>query len=89
MSNGSDSPLTVNRELLELTAVTVTLVPLAARLPVAWPLVPSWTLPSAIVDGVAVRTPDVLDPDPDNAMVSVGLELFDVSVSVPVELPVL
>ena len=39
-----------------LAAVTVTFAPLALRLPVAVPLVPATTLPTAVVAGVAVSS---------------------------------
>jgi hypothetical protein len=48
---GSESPLTVNAELFELTALTTTLAPLAVSVPVAIPLLPSATLPTPIVPG--------------------------------------
>jgi hypothetical protein len=84
---GSDKPLMANRELLELTAVTVTFAPLALRVPVAVALVPATTLPSAMGVGAAVNTPAVADPVPVKGMVSVGLEPFDVTVTLPLELP--
>lgn len=46
---GRESPLTVNSVLLELTALTMTLAPVALRVPAADPLLPSATLPMAIV----------------------------------------
>lgn len=83
---GSDKPLMANRELLELAAVTVTFAPLAVRVPEAVALVPATTLPSAIGVGAAVSTPAVADPVPAKGMVSVGLEPFDVTVTLPLAL---
>jgi len=50
--NGRESPLTVNAELFDITELTVTLLPLALNVPVAVPLLPSGTSPTAIVVGV-------------------------------------
>jgi hypothetical protein len=50
--SGRESPLTVNAELFDTTESTVTLLPLALNMPVAVPLLPSETLPTAIVVGV-------------------------------------
>jgi|SRR5215469_1229765 len=44
---GSENPLMVKAELFVLAAVTVTLAPLAVNLPVAVPLEPTVTFPSA------------------------------------------
>jgi hypothetical protein len=86
MITGSDKPLIANRELLELAAVTVTFVPLALRVPETVALVPATTLPSATGVGAAVKTPGVADPVPVNGMVRLGLEPFDVTVTVPLAL---
>lgn len=52
---GSDKPLTAKPELLLLTAVTVTLAPLALKLPEAVPLNPTKTSPAAKVAGDALN----------------------------------
>jgi len=52
MVTGSESPLTLNTELLVLAAVTVTLAPLAESVPLPVPLVPTVTLPMASVAGL-------------------------------------
>ena len=70
-----------------LAAVTVTLAPLALRLPEAVPLVPTTTLPAAKVDGVTVNCPTAAVPEPDRGMVSVGLDAFDVIITLPLALP--
>src|SRR5450631_1787268 len=87
MVTGSDRPLITKRELFELAAVTVTFAPLAVRVPVADPLVPATTLPTAIGEGVAVSTPAVADPVPVKGMVKLGLEPVDVTVTLPLALP--
>lgn len=48
---GSASPLIVNTELSELTELRVTLPPVAVSVPLAVPLLPSATLPTASVLG--------------------------------------
>ena len=68
---GSDSPLTLNSELLELAAVTVTLAPVAVRLPDPVALSPATTLPSVSVAGetpswASPDEPEPDDPEPDD-----------------------
>lgn len=52
MVAGRERPPMLNAELFVLAAVTVTLPPLAVKLPEAVPLCPTTTLPSARVAGV-------------------------------------
>jgi hypothetical protein len=81
---GKESPLTLNAALLELMAVTVTLAPLAIRLPVPVPLVPATTLPIANVVGLTASCPDATAvPVPVSGMVNVGFDAFDVTVTLP------
>ena len=87
MVTGRDSPPTLNTELFELAAVTVTLVPLAVRLPDACPLVPTTTLPRGRVVGVTVSCPAAATPLPDKGIVRVGFEAFEVTVTLPLALP--
>jgi len=87
MVTGNESPLTLNAELFELTAVTVTLAVLAVRLPDAVLLVPTTTLPSANVVGVTASCPIAAVPVPDRGMLSVGFDPFDVIVTAPLALP--
>ena len=54
---GNDRPPKLNTELLDLAAETVTLPPLAVRVPEAVPLLPSTTLPRANVAGVTPSCP--------------------------------
>ena len=82
---GSDSPLIVNAELFELAAVTVTLAPVAFSVPVPVPLVPTTTLPTAMVEGVTVSCPVAAVPVPDSGMVKVGFDAFEVIVTVPLK----
>jgi hypothetical protein len=83
MVTGSERPPTLNTELFELAAVTVTFAPLAVRLPDAVPLVPTTTLPRPSVVGVTVSCPAAEVPVPDSGIVSVGLDAFEVMVRLP------
>jgi hypothetical protein len=49
---GKDSPLKVKRALLLVAEVTVTLAPVALRVPEAVPLLPTFTFPILIVPGL-------------------------------------
>lgn len=83
---GNDKPLTAKRELLLLAAVIVTFAPVALRVPLAVPLVPSKTLPTATGAGATLSCPASTDPLPVRATVSVGLEPLDVTVTLPLAL---
>lgn len=61
----------------------VTFVPAAVRVPVAVPVVPKNTLPTAIGDGDTLSVPAVVDPVPDRAIERVGSDPFDVTVTLP------
>jgi hypothetical protein len=75
---GSDSPPTVNAALLLLAAVTVTLDPLAVRVPDAVPLVPATTLPRARVVGLALSVAEVAAvPIPERGSVTVEFEAVE------------
>jgi len=87
MVTGSESPLTLNTELFELTAVIVTFAPVAERLPEAVPLLPTATLPRFSVVGLTVNCPVAAVPVPDNAIVKFGLDAVEVMVTVPLALP--
>ena len=87
MVTGSESPPTLNTELFVLAALTVTLAPLAERLPDPAPLVPMTTLPIPRVAGATLSCPTAVAPVPDNAMVSVGLDPSEVIVTVPLAAP--
>jgi hypothetical protein len=63
MVAGSDSPLTLNCELLEFAAVTVTLEPVAFRLADAVPLPPATTLPKESVLGLTASCPSPEEPE--------------------------
>ena len=84
---GNDNPPTLNTELLELAAVTVTLAPLAVKLPDAVPLVPTTTLPRARVVGLTLSCPTAVTPVPDNGIVNVGFDAFEVIVTFPLTVP--
>jgi hypothetical protein len=87
MVTGSERPPTLNTELFELAAVTVTFAPLAVRLPDAVPLVPTTTLPRPRVVGVTVSCPAATVPVPDSGIVRLGLDAFEVTVTLPLTLP--
>lgn len=84
---GSEKALTVNTELLVVAAVTVTVAPLAVKVPVAVPLEPTVTLPRARVAGDTLRVPAVVAPVPESGIVRVGLVAVDVIVRFPVTAP--
>ena len=73
--------------MLVLAAVTVTLAPLAERVPLPLPLVPTVTLPTLSVEGLALNWPTAAVPVPESEMVSVGLEAFEPMVTLPLALP--
>lgn len=84
---GSESPLIVNTALFKLPAETVTLAPLAVSVPEADPLVPTTTLPTAMVVGLTLRVPTAATPVPESGMVRVGFDAFEVTVTVPLAVP--
>lgn len=84
---GTESPLTTKAALFDVAPVTVTLAPVALKLPVAVPLLPTTTLPTARVLGDTPSCPTVVVPVPDNEMFMVGVEAFDVTVRVPLAEP--
>ena len=61
----------MNAELFVLAAVTVTLDPLAFKLPEAVPLEPSTTLPTASVEGEMLSCPATAVPVPVRVSVEV------------------
>ncbi len=86
---GSESPLIVNAELVILVAETVTLAPLADRLPEAVPLEPSTTLPTASVEGEMLSCPATAVPVPVRVSVEVAGCALLVTVSVALADPTL
>lgn len=84
---GSDSPLMVNAELLVLAAVTFTLAPLATSSPVAVPLVPTTTLPTATVAGLTLSCPTAAVPVPERGTLRVEFDAFEVIVTLPLASP--
>jgi hypothetical protein len=86
MVTGRDRPPTLKTELFVLAPVTVTLAPLAVRLPDAVPLVSTTTLPRASVAGLTASCPVAVTPVPDKAMVKVGSEALEVRVTEPLAL---
>jgi len=84
---GRERPPTVNAELFVLAPVTVTFAPLAARVPVAEALLPTATLPRLKLVGATVSCPAATAPDPDRGIVSVGLGVVEVTVTLPLAAP--
>jgi hypothetical protein len=73
---------------LEVADVTVTLPPLAVKVPDAVPLVPTTTLPMPIEVGeTASWGVAFVVPVPESGIVSVGLGAFEVIVTFPLALP--
>ena len=85
--SGSAKPPTLKAELFVVALLTVTLAPLAVRLPDALPLVPTTTLPRPRVPGETANCPTVEVPVPDSAIVRVELDASEVMVTVPLALP--
>ncbi len=85
---GSEKPPIVKTELFVLAPVTVTVAPLAVKLPVAVPLDPTITLPSGRVLGDTVSCPTAtVTPLPDTGTVRVGLLAVEVIVRLPLAAP--
>lgn len=84
---GSDNPLTLNAELVELTAVTVTFVPFATKPPDAVPLEPSVTLPTAKVFGFTASVPADDAPVPLSTTFADASEASLASVMVALNVP--
>jgi hypothetical protein len=85
---GRDKPLMLNTALDELAAVTVTLAPLAVRVPDPVPVSPTWTLPRARAVGATVSCPGVVAvPVPESGTTKVGSDALEVIVTLPVTAP--
>lgn len=84
---GNEIPPTVKTELLVVAAVTVTFAPLAVNWPDAEPLLPSVTVPTLRVEGDTLSVPTAAVPVPDKETDNVGLEAFEVTVTLPVVAP--
>lgn len=87
MTAGSDNPLMVKSELLEVTDVTVTFAPVALRCPEALPVEPTKTLPNARLDGVAANTAGTVVPLPARDKIRLGFDPLDVMVTLPLAVP--
>ena len=74
MVTGSDNPPTLKTELFVVAPVTVTLAPVAVRLPDAVALEPSTTLPNGRVPGLTDNCPTVVVPVPEIGIVKLGLD---------------
>src|ERR1041385_2843753 len=78
---GNERPPTLNTELFEIAAVTVTLAPLALRVPEAVPLPPITIVPRFRVLGATLSCPTAEVPAPDSPIVSVGFDALEVTVT--------
>jgi hypothetical protein len=83
---GNVKPLKVNEGLLDVALVTVTLEPVALSLPCKTEFVPTTTLPKFSATGLTANCPAAV-PEPDNGMLRVGFDAFEVSERVPLALP--
>jgi hypothetical protein len=90
-ANGNDSPLIENSELSISTDDTTMLAPVALKIPVWDPLVPTVTLPALIVEGLTLSCPEEAPaadvPVPDIAMLRGLLDPPLLSITVPVAPP--
>jgi len=84
---GRVRPVIVKVELFVLAPLTVTLAPLAVRVPVAEALLPTTTLPRLRPVGVTASCPAATAPDPERGMVNVGLPAVEVMVTLPLAAP--
>lgn len=71
-----------------VAAVTVTLAPLAVSLTVDEVLLPTVTLPRLRGAGEMLRVPTAAAPVPERGTVSMGFDALEVTVTVPLALPV-
>ena len=83
---GSVNPLNANSAVVEFAELTVTLDPLAVKVPLLVAVWPTITLPKSMAPGFTESCPAAV-ADPDNPIPSDELDAFDVNVSVPDELP--
>src|SRR5207302_11353252 len=84
--NGNDTPVRVNSELLDVAEETVTLEPVALRVPVKLVLVPTTMLPKSKVVGVTTNGPAAV-PVPPREMARVELEALETTEMLPVTSP--
>ena len=87
MVTGSDNPPTLKTELFVVAPVTVTLAPVAVRLPDAVALEPSTTLPNGRVPGLTDNCPTVVVPVPEIGIVKLGLDASELTVRLPFAVP--
>jgi hypothetical protein len=84
--SGKVKPLSTNSELFEVAEATVTLEPLALRVPVWLWLVPTTTLPKLIDPGATLSWPGLV-PVADSVTLTFAFEALDDRVSVPLAIP--
>jgi hypothetical protein len=85
--SGGFTPASVNAELLELVDDSVTLPPVAVRLPLWVCVLPMATLPKFIALGATLRVPLEVVPLPVSEMDTDGSEALEASVSVALLVP--
>lgn len=86
---GNDSPLTENSELPVSTDDTTMLAPVAVKLAVCDPLVPTVTLPTLIVDGLTFSFPEEAPTaEPVKATLRVEFDALEEIETFPLKLPV-
>ena len=83
---GREIPLSANSVLLKPAEETVTLAPVAIRVPLLPKLVPTVTLPNPRLVGVTDSCPGAI-PLPLNGTERFGLDALEVMASVPLALP--
>lgn len=79
-------PLTLNAPLTAICEIVIEVPPVFVRVSVKVELAAMTTLPKLKLAGVAVNAPGVT-PVPDNDIVRVGFDAFDVIVTVPLAAP--
>jgi hypothetical protein len=84
---GRVRPVIVKLELFVLAPLTVTLAPLAVRVPLAEALLETTTLPKLKPVGVTASCPAATAPDPEKGIVNVGLAAVEVIVTFPLAAP--
>src|SRR5947208_2445847 len=83
---GNENPPTLNTELFELTALTVTVAPLAVKLPEAVPLFPTTAMLRLMVVGWSVSCAAGVVPVPVSGIVRVGFEALESTLTLPLAL---
>ena len=86
MVKGKESPLRTNSEEVTVAEETVTLDPVALRVPVRCLLVPTTMLPKSIVAGVRASWPAAV-AEPERGMVRIESEALETTEMFPLAVP--